>query len=214
MTHARLVVELPDGAWIADVSRSHPDASFRVQAALPDDGPGYAIVNLTAPDVGNVLDAMGRHSAMTDLTVLARSDREATVQFETSTPMLVRAAKRAGVPLRMPVEIDDGEATVSIAGSPDRLPKLGSRLDDLELSYRVERVGESDPSRRTLTERQRETVLAAIDRGYYDTPRRCSLTELAESIGLAKSTVSETLHRAEEEVVKSYLAREEIAAVS
>lgn len=214
MTHARLAVELPEGSWIGDVSRRYTDASFRVQAALPGDGPGYAIVNLTAPDAEAVIDAMDRHAAMSDLSVLARSDREATVQFETSAPMLVRAAKRAGVPLRMPVEIDDGEAIVSIAGASDRLPELGARLEELGLTYRVERVRESDPSGRSLTERQRETVLAAITHGYYDTPRRCTLTELAEEIGVAKSTVSQTLHRAEEVVVKSSLACEETAAVS
>lgn len=213
MTHARLVVELPEGSWIGDVSRSHADASFRVSAALPGDGPGYALVHVTAPDVGDVLDAMADHPAMTDLAVLARTDREATVQFETSAPMLVRAAKRAGVPIRMPVEIDDGEATVAIVGSPDRLPKLDRQLDGLGLTYRVERVGETNPRRESLTDRQRETVLAAIERGYYDTPRRCSLTELAAELGVAKSTVSETLHRAEETVVKSFFPDSTLATV-
>lgn len=39
---------------------------------------------------------------------------------------------------------------------------------------------------------------AVIERGYYDTPRRCTLTELADELDLAKSTCSERLHRAEE----------------
>lgn len=210
MTHARLVVELPDEAWIANVSRGHPNASFRVMAAIPGDGPGYALVNVTAPNVGDVLDEMRDHSAVTDLAVMARSEREATVQFETSTPILVRAAKHAGVPIRMPVEIEAGKATLSVIGSHERLPELGSRFEELDLSYRVDRVSQFDPPGRTLTDRQRETVLAAIEHGYYDTPRRCSLTELSNRLGLAKSTVSETLHRAEEEVVKSFLADREI----
>ena len=46
----------------------------------------------------------------------------------------------------------------------------------------------------------------AIERGYYDTPRTCTLTELADAVGLAKSTTSEKLHRAEEKVVKEFLS--------
>ncbi len=209
MTHARLVVELPDGPWVADVSRDHPRATFRVLAALPDDGPGYALVNVTAPDVDGVLTDMDAHPAVTDRTVLARSDREATVQFETSTPLLIRAAKRAGVPIRMPVEIVEGEASLSVVGAHERLPELGEQFEEHGLSYRIERVSGWEPRSHTLTDRQRETVLAAVEHGYYDTPRRCSLTELAAELELAKSTVSETLHRAEEEVVKSFLAEEE-----
>jgi hypothetical protein len=44
----------------------------------------------------------------------------------------------------------------------------------------------------------------AIDRGYYDTPRQTTLVELADDVGIAKSTCSEILHRVEERVMKEY----------
>jgi predicted DNA binding protein len=48
-------------------------------------------------------------------------------------------------------------------------------------------------------------LLTAVECGYYDTPRECSLTELAGELGVAKSTCSETLHRIEEVVVKRFV---------
>ncbi len=208
MTQAQLVVDLPDGPWVADVSRTFPDATFRVLAAMPGDDAGYALVRISAPDVERVIEAMDAHPALTAFTVMASGDDETTVQFETTAPLLVRAAQRAGVPIRMPVRIEEGAATITISGSHERLPELGSQFEELGLSYRVKRVSDQKRSVSTLTDRQRETVLSAVEKGYYDTPRRCSLTELAEHLGLAKSTVSETLHRAEEAVVKSFLADE------
>lgn len=211
MTQARLVVDLPDGPWIADVSKEFPDATFRVLAAVPDDDAGYALVQIAASDVEGVLDAMRVHPTLAECSVMARSDGEtrsdgeATVQFETTAPLLVRAAQRAGVPIRMPIRIEDGEATITVSGSHERLPILGSQFEELGLPYRVERVRDWERSGDTLTDRQREIVVTAVEQGYYDTPRRCSLTELADHLGLAKSTVSETLHRAEESVVKSFL---------
>lgn len=47
--------------------------------------------------------------------------------------------------------------------------------------------------------------MAAVEAGYYDTPRTCTLTELADEVGLAKSTCSEILHRAEEIIVKEFI---------
>ncbi|WP_231185036.1 helix-turn-helix domain-containing protein [Haladaptatus sp. DYF46] len=35
-----------------------------------------------------------------------------------------------------------------------------------------------------------------MEKGYYDTPRRCSLTELAGELDVSKSTLSVVLHRA------------------
>lgn len=49
-----------------------------------------------------------------------------------------------------------------------------------------------------------EELVEEIDRGYYDTPRRTTLVDLAEDLDMAKSTCSEILHRAEERVVKEY----------
>lgn len=59
-----------------------------------------------------------------------------------------------------------------------------------------------------LTGTQYSLVVRAVELGYYDTPRECSLTDLAEAVGLAKSTVSETLHRAEGKLIKSVVGGE------
>jgi len=201
MTQARLVVELPDGPWAADVSREFPEATFRVIAALPGDGPGFALVWITAPDVGAVLDAMESHPSVTDATVMDRGDREATVQFETSAPLLLLAAKRSGIPIEMPVEISDGDAVIDVSGATDRISELGRQFDDLGLEFRVRHVRERLPASRLLTETQQDLLLRAVEEGYYDSPRTCSLTELADRVGLATSTCSEALHRAEEVAV-------------
>lgn len=205
MTQARLVVDMPEGPWVADVSRQHPEATFQVIAALPGDGPGFALVWITAPDVGDVLDAMDDHPAVTDMSVMQQTDHEATVQFETSAPMLLIAAKRSGIPIEMPVEIQDGEATIDVTGAHDRLSELGRQFTELGLDFQVEYIQERLQPSQLLTEKQQDLLLRAVEAGYYDTPRECSLTELADEVGLAKSTASETLHRAEEVVVKQFV---------
>lgn len=205
MTQARLVLDIPDGPWIGDVSRAHPDATFQVLAGLPGDGPGFALVWITAPDVEAVLEDMEAHGAVTEMTVMQRTDHEATVQFETSVPLLLMAAKRSGVPFEMPIEISDGEATIDVTGPHDRLSKLGEQFEELGLEFRVKYIKERLETSQLLTDTQQRLLVEAVDKGYYDTPRECSLTELAESVGLAKSTCSETLHRAEEVIVKEFI---------
>lgn len=205
MTQARLVVDLPAGPWIADVSRAHPDATFKVLAGVPGDGPGFALVWLTGPDVEAILSDMRDHETIREMSVMQQDDHEATVQFETAAPLLLQAAKASGIPIEMPVEIEAGKATVDVTGAHDRLAELGRQFDELGLDFRVKYVQERLRPSQLLTDRQRELLLAAVEKGYYDTPRGCSLTELAGSEGLAKSTCSETLHRAEEVVIKRFV---------
>jgi predicted DNA binding protein len=63
-----------------------------------------------------------------------------------------------------------------------------------------------------LTDRQRRLLETARDRGYYDTPRRITLTELANELDFAASTCSEVLHRAEERIVKEHLREDRAPA--
>jgi predicted DNA binding protein len=47
-----------------------------------------------------------------------------------------------------------------------------------------------------LTERQRETLVGAIDCGYFEIPRECSLAELGERLGISETATSERVRRA------------------
>ncbi|MFC7324283.1 helix-turn-helix domain-containing protein [Halorubrum rutilum] len=205
MPQARLLVDLPDGPWIADVSREFPDAGFRVLTAVPGEEAGFALVRVTARDVDAVLSAMGSHDALTSVSVMAREEGVATVRIETDAPLLLLAAKRSGLPIEMPLDIEDGVAEVEVTGEHERVAEMGRRLSELGLSFEVERVRQRVDPARLLTDRQRELLLAAVDLGYYDVPREATLTEVAEHVGIAKSTCSETLQRVERTVVREFV---------
>lgn len=61
-----------------------------------------------------------------------------------------------------------------------------------------------EPRSRPLTPRQREILLRAVHGGYYEYPRRITLTDLAREIGIAKSTLSESLIMIERTVMQSF----------
>ena len=53
-----------------------------------------------------------------------------------------------------------------------------------------------------LTQKQREVLELAVNRGYYDDNSEVTLKQLGEELGIARSTIGEHLKRAETEVVK------------
>ena len=206
MPRARLAIDVPETVWVGAVSRAHPGATFRVLAAMPEGDRGVGLVEVRAPDIGAVAAAIDGRDDVVDAVVLHRGDDRATLQFETTDPLLLFPVQSAGVPLELPFHIRDGTATWELTISGDRLAALGEQLEAFGIDYRVESVEHYVDPERLLTDRQRRLLVAAVERGYYDTPRGCSLTELAEDLGVAKSSASETLHRAEGAVVKRYTA--------
>ncbi len=58
-----------------------------------------------------------------------------------------------------------------------------------------------------LTSRQSEVLVKAISMGYFEFPRRVTLTQLSEQIGVKPSTLSQLLRAAEQKVMAKYAAR-------
>ncbi|CAI48857.1 HTH-10 family transcription regulator [Natronomonas pharaonis DSM 2160] len=212
MTLARIRVDLPGDAWVSTVSRSFPDATFRLLATMPGADHGEAVVSVEADRPEAVLDAMADCDPDHEPSPVSQTDRGLTVQLDTAQPEPLRAASESGLPVEPPCRIQNGTATVDLRGSHDRLSAFGQQLDAAGLDYEVEFVGGfEDGADRLLTDTQRELLMTAIDLGYYDTPRGCTLTELAAHLDIAKSTCSETLQRAEGNLIKQF-AREHFSA--
>ncbi len=205
MVQATLAITMPEDVWIHQLSTAYPETTFRVLANVPSGDTGFALVRITGPAIDTILESMADHHQLTAVTIAQRSQKEATVHFETTAPLLLFSARDSGMPIELPIEIQNGEATIEVTGSRDRLAGLAEQFDRFGLGYRIEHVSERLHESQLLSDRQLEVVVAAVEAGYYDTPRRCSLTDLADQLGIAKSTCSETLHRAEEAIVKRFV---------
>jgi predicted DNA binding protein len=96
-----------------------------------------------------------------------------------------------------------GETVFTVLGDPDHLRALVAELPE-RVDATVDRVGEFDRRQSrgaALTGRQREAVEAAVDLGYYDVPREATLDDVAAELGVASSTVSDHLRKAEAAVM-------------
>jgi predicted DNA binding protein len=208
MPRATLTVTIPADVWMHDVLADLPSVTLRVVSANLHDDVGVGVLEIEGDDPLAALARLDEEPAVTRLELLHSDGRDAVVQFETTSPPLLRLVHRAGVPLRTPFEVVDGRARWELTTTRDRLGELGGLLETAGIDFELESVGDAHPRAADglLTARQREVVLAARDLGYYDVPRTATLTEVAEALGVAKATASDTLHRAESHLVDAFVA--------
>lgn len=207
MPRAKLRISIPDTTWIHGVSVEYPETTFRVIAVMSGEGSGIALLEIRTPDPVPIIVAIERRDDVTDFDLLWKRDETTTVQVETTDPLLLFPILKAGIPLQTPFEITDGTATWEITTSSERLSGLGEGLDEAGVEFDIDFVHDepSDPTEGLLTDRQREVLLAAIEQGYYDSPRRTTLTEVSESLDVSKATGSDVLHRVEGKVLKWFV---------
>ncbi|WP_123538434.1 helix-turn-helix domain-containing protein [Halosimplex salinum] len=203
MPHAKLTIDIPEHTWIGDISAAHPELVFQVVTSIPGDGTGIGLVRLVATDPLPIITDIQDRDDVESLELLWKHDDEALLQIQTVNPLPLLPVWRAGVPLKMPFDIQNGQATWEVTTSTSRLSNLRTQLDDLGISFAIEHVREIDASQadRLLTDRQQEVLLAAVEAGYYRAPREATLGDVADALGVANATCSDVLHRAEGHIV-------------
>ena len=203
MPHAKLKIDIPDDTWIGDISTAHPELLFQVVTSIPGQGTGIGLVRLTASDPLPIITDIQARDDVKNLELLWKHDDEALLQIETVNPLPLLPVWRAGVPLKMPFDIQNGEATWKVTTSTSRLSNLREQLDGLGICFAIEHVREIDAGQadRLLTDRQQEVLLAAVEAGYYRAPRESTLGDVADILDIANATCSDVLHRAEGHVI-------------
>jgi len=209
MPHAKLTITIPESLWIGKITRNYPAAKFRILSAVSGEDTGVGLVEIANRELEEVIDAMEDVPETRNLEVLGQEGQTALVQFETTEPTLLFPIVGSGIPLEMPFELQNGEAMWEIKSSQERLSQLGEELSALQIQYTVDEISHHLETKSLLTERQFALLETAHELGYYESPRSATLTEVSEAAGIAKSTCSETLQRAEGKVIGEFLGGED-----
>lgn len=120
---------------------------------------------------------------------------------------LFASFSRSGVIVMPPIDfLGDGIARLTIAGEPDALQSSLAAVP-AEIRVDIKQVGEYDGTQAAfdpeLTDRQFEAVAAAVETGYYEIPRRGTITEIGDELDCASGTASEHLRKAEGKIMET-----------
>ncbi len=194
---AALAVEVPPLLWVSAVSRRHPGLRLEVLSLLPLGAEAVLLVRLRGPGAAEALADVRSHPSVVECQSVSAD----VVRVKMRGPHPLGALMSSEVLLEFPFPVEGGRARWSVVCPRRGLDKLKERLRQMAIPFEVESV-EPYRSPEGLTARQQEILDAAYREGYFEVPRRITLTELAGRLGIAKSTLSEALRRAEGRVAR------------
>jgi len=205
MISAQFRIQLPEGLWVAELSREFPSTTFRLLSGYKLDDTALELGEVVTDEPGAVVAAMCDHRSITEYELLESDGGRALGKYETRDTNLYEFAETSALAIEFPIEVRAGWYEFDLTGTREELDRLQDVLDDSPLSYDLLSLVGGTDTERLLTDRQREVLEAAVREGYFEVPRECSLAELAGALDVDKSTVSTVLRRGEAQLVKSFL---------
>lgn len=142
-----------------------------------------------------------------DVIDWGNSEAFAYVHCQLGDPVrgLVKTLHEFEVVLDMPLEFtDDGTVRATLIGEAPALAEALDAIADVVV-INLEKTGEYRPGVRdldaTLTNRQRQILTVAVERGYYEVPRGATLEEIATELDLSRATIGEHLQKIEGKIL-------------
>lgn len=205
MIRARFRLALSEETWVDEVSRSFPDATLRLLTGVPKDERALELGEVRAANPGTVTDAIQEHPDIFEYDQLYVDDRRAIGQYEADEKGLYEFLWASSLPPEFPVIVENGEMEFDLTATREQFETFSSALDDTGRRYDLLALVHTDEQDTLLTDRQREHLTVAYRSGYFDVPRECTLAELADAIGVDKSSASETIRRGAGRIIGQFL---------
>lgn len=211
MPHIRMELRDPNPrTWLEDISRRMPEETFRILSGHRRESGLLGVVEVESSDQGQIRESLQNSPETESYTVLHEDEHALLVQYVGNEPLMYRTVRDIGILPQYPLDMRNGWVSTPMFVSQSLLSSYRKTLDASDIDYRVISVRDSFESKDLLTDKQKEAVSTGISLGYYDTPRRCTLSEIAEELDVTKSAVGRLLHRAETRMVKSVFGHTQV----
>jgi hypothetical protein len=199
LTVCRLRMSFQPPYWHTAMAARHPDAIIDVLGfSLMADGM-IADIRVHTRDIAAWIDDLRKFKDVRDVRPLGSALNANTARVFYDNNELFAAMCRLHLVLRVPFNIWRGNTEVLIAG-PDRCIRRFIEMFP-NVNAKVEAVFNTEKKiEPILTRRQVEVFRRAWVEGYFEVPRRVSLTELSNRMGVAASSLSEILAVAEKKL--------------
>lgn len=206
MINATFRIELPNDLWISQLSTAFPRTTFRLLSGYRTGDTALELGEMITDRPTEVVTAMDDHPSIEAHELLESDDRRALLKYETADTALYDFVETSSLTIEFPVDVRNGWYEFDLTGTRDELDRLQKVLESTPLSYELlSLVNSTDPGD-MLTDRQQEIIRTAVQNGYFEIPRECTLAELADELDIDKSTASTILRRGEAQIVKSVVS--------
>jgi predicted DNA binding protein len=171
---------------------------------LTDDGL-LGLVEIATKQTTEIIRQFDDAPTMDSHEVVYTDEQIVLIQYLFPEAEPYRVLRATGNIPQFPARMQDGWLSTEMTASHDRLAAYTDKLAAADVPFTIQSLTQSHAPGELLTERQWEFITEAVERGYYDSLRRCTLTELAKTFAINSSAASGVLHRAEGRIITEFV---------
>jgi len=210
MMEAILSIKIP-GSWVNKALEANPSIQITVLDVINKDEGGVSdLVEIGFPDETDIIKLQkfiagleGVHSVNFE-----NVDRDKVIAAVEATGCIgCRAIRDSNCFLVSAYSDDNGRVRWKLIFTEKAgLQKLVWTLNEHGSDVKLVKLSTVDEGK-MLTAKQEMIIKTALDRGYYDFPRRIGIRELSDMFNVSTASLSETLRRGQRKIIEGYFEK-------
>ena len=202
---------IPAAAFpLGSVFENLPEVTIELERLIPHETLAIPYFWVRGTETGEIEAAFEPHAGVTDIRLVDSVDDEYLMRAEWKQEYfgVLSALAKANVVVLSGVGTKD-EWRFEVRGeSQDAIAEFREYCQESEIPMMITAVHAMLPIQGEgyeLTETQREALVLAYERGYFDTPRESSLEEIADELGITQQSLSSRLRRGHRRLIGATL---------
>ena len=203
MLEAVISVRVPD--FVGDISKRH-DAMVKILGCVPFSETGAkSLLEIRAKEekIPGVMKDFKASHGFSEVHMAQTGKDKMLATVSTTKCAICSTMASSGCFLVSATAKNDNLHWTVLASKNDQIKALIARMKDNGMDATLQSIRDIS-SKEELTKRQEDILKIALEKGYFDYPKRTSIRELAKLFGISNSTLSEILRSGQKKVMASY----------
>lgn len=200
-------LSIPPEKWLSKFSISYPDLQFNLLSMLPlSANQGNTLLQVKGINLDQFWEEFSKIQNKLKYNLIFKDEKTILLNFIIGDPWILQTIFDAQLFLRFPVLIQDGRISIELIGSRTKIDLLinnNENWKNVEIS--IQQIRKYCPDS-LLTPRQLEILTQSLSNGFFDIPRKKSLSLLAKEIGISPSALSENVRRINKKLAEHYIS--------
>jgi predicted DNA binding protein len=199
-TRCLLEIKFPEKLWLGHISKLFPYHQIDIRSFIPisqDPFIGNSLITISGKEIDDILKRLDSYNTLLRYDIMDKSPIHLSLKAETKDQLLLRSIVKNSILVEFPIQIIKGNAKMRVMATRENVDHFVEDLAGHGIHTEITSIGQysESPVSQILTDRQYFIYQKAKESGYYDSPRKITLTELASSLEMAKSSLSSMLQR-------------------
>ncbi len=200
----RFKLEIPAGKWLRLLSEKYPHVDLKILSMfLIDKNRGNLLLKIEGVALGNVMSQIIENLKGIDSKLLVNTSSLLLLQLKMTEPWILRVLTDLRLMIRYPVDVKRGWFEFEFVADRSKIDNLFNFFDREKFKIQLRRISHFR-RKKILTEKQREVLNHLLQVGYFEIPRKKSMTEISRALNISTSALSEMLRRIQKKLAMNY----------